>query len=112
MQYKFFEQWFALKKYANKNGIRIIGDMPIYVAMDSAEVWSEKSLFMINEKDEPQRVACSVPDKKSGYAQIWGIHSITGMKWKKDGYSWWKKRFLMAAEMYDIIRIDHFCGFF
>lgn len=112
VQYKFFEQWFALKKYANKNGIRIIGDMPIYVAMDSAEVWSEKSLFMINEKDEPQRVACSVPDKKSGYAQIWGNPLYNWDEMEKDGYSWWKKRFLMAAEMYDIIRIDHFCGFF
>lgn len=111
VQYKFFEQWFALKKYANKNGIKIIGDMPIYVAMDSAEVWSEKSLFMINEKDEPKGVACSVPDDH-GYAQIWGNPLYNWEEMEKDGYKWWKSRFLMAGEMYDIIRIDHFCGFF
>jgi len=112
IQFKFFEQWYRLKAYANSRGIKIIGDMPIYVAMDSAETWSERKLFLIDENNNPKRVACLPPDSNFKSGQLWGNPIYNWENMRADDYKWWKNRFLLAQKMYDLIRIDHFCGFF
>ncbi|MEG2429726.1 MAG: 4-alpha-glucanotransferase, partial [Oscillospiraceae bacterium] len=111
IQYKFFEQWKKLKKYANKNKIKIIGDIPIYVALDSAETWSHPTMFMLDKDLKPLKVAGCPPDDFCKTGQLWGnpvynwkVHSMTG-------YNWWSRRILDAIVMYDIVRIDHFRGF-
>lgn len=112
IQFKFFEQWYKLKNYANSKGIKIIGDMPIYVAMDSAETWSERELFQIDENNNPKNVACLPPDEMFKSGQIWGNPVYNWDKMREHGYEWWIKRFKQAEKMYDMVRIDHFCGFF
>lgn len=110
-QYKFFEQWFKLKEYANKSGIEIIGDIPIYVAYDSADVWCSPELFELDENLSPINVAGCPPDIFSPLGQLWGNPLYNWELMKKDGYSWWINRIETARKTYDVIRIDHFRGF-
>jgi len=111
IQYKFFEQWNKLKEYANKNGIRIIGDMPIYVALDSAEVWTNEKYFMLDERKVPTKVAGCPPDEFALKGQLWGNPIYNWDEMEKDGYSWWIKRIEHSIKMFDMVRIDHFRGF-
>lgn len=112
VQYIFFKQWFELKKYANSKGIAVIGDMPIYVAMDSVDVWSNLDLFLIDEKTlKPQKVAGVPPDYFSEDGQLWGNPIYDWQAMKKSGYSWWIDRLRTALKTYDVVRIDHFRAF-
>ena len=111
VQFKFSEQWFALKKYANEQGIGIIGDIPIYVAYDSADVWSNPNQFILDNNLKPIDVAGCPPDAFSEDGQLWGNPLYNWPIMKKDGYSWWKKRLGYAIKLYDMVRIDHFRGF-
>ena len=111
IQYKFYEQWFELKKYANDKGIEIIGDIPIYVAYDSADVWSKPELFKLNKDGSPIEVAGCPPDVFSPKGQFWGNPIYNWNAHKKDNYSWWVSRIKYASKIYDVVRIDHFRGF-
>lgn len=112
VQFIFFKQWNELKKYANKKNIAVIGDMPIYVAMDSVDVWSNLPLFLIDEKTlKPEKVAGVPPDYFSENGQLWGNPIYNWNAMKKDGYSWWISRLKTALTTYDIVRIDHFRAF-
>lgn len=111
IQYKFYEQWFELKKYANDKGIEIIGDIPIYVAYDSADVWSKPELFKLNKDGSPIEVAGCPPDVFSPKGQLWGNPIYNWNAHKKDNYSWWVSRIKYASKIYDVVRIDHFRGF-
>ena len=110
LQFKFFEQWFKLKEYANEKGIEIIGDIPIYVAMDSADVWSHPEIFQLDENLEAKKVAGVPPDAFSDLGQRWGNPLYDWKKLEKDDFSWWRKRMEHSAKLYDIVRIDHFIG--
>ena len=105
LQYEFFKSWYELKEYANENGIKIIGDIPIYVAEDSVDLWANRENFQFFENGKLRRVAATP-------TEVWGNPIYNWEEMKKDGYSWWQKRFLMAEKMYDMVRIDHFGGFF
>lgn len=111
LQYLFFKQWIALKAYANEKGIRIIGDVPIYVAMDSADVWANPTQFYLDKDLNPIEVAGCPPDAFSADGQLWGNPLFRWDVMKKDSYSWWTKRISAMAKLYDIVRIDHFRGF-
>lgn len=112
VQFVFFKQWNELKEYANKKGIAVIGDMPIYVAMDSVDVWSNLPLFLIDEKTlKPEKVAGVPPDYFSEDGQLWGNPIYDWNTMKKDGYSWWLSRLDTALTTYDVVRIDHFRAF-
>ncbi len=111
LQFKFFEQWDKLKEYANKNGISIIGDIPIYVALDSAEVWVYPDLFELDKDLMPTAVAGCPPDAFSPTGQLWGNPLYNWEKHKEFGYNWWIDRIKSAITLYDIVRIDHFRGF-
>jgi len=111
LQYLFFRQWKALRSYANEKGIRIIGDVPIYVPLDSADVWAEPQLFQLDASCRPKRVAGCPPDSFSADGQLWGNPLYDWDKMKKTGYQWWIRRLSAAARMYDVVRFDHFRGF-
>ena len=111
VQYKFFSQYKAVKKYAKEKGISIIGDMPIYVAYDSVEVWSDPQSFLLDENLAPKVVAGCPPDAFSDDGQLWGNPIYDWSKMQADGFAWWKKRAERNFKLYDIIRIDHFRGF-
>lgn len=111
LQYEFYTQWLALKKYANRKGIEIIGDMPIYVAYDSVEVWSNPSAFLLDENLNPTIVAGCPPDGFAPDGQLWGNPIYDWAKMKADGYTWWIERVKRATILFDIVRIDHFRGF-
>ena len=111
LQYLFFKQWRELKAYANENGIEIIGDVPIYVAGDSADVWANPKQFYLDEDLNPIEVAGCSPDGFSADGQLWGNPLFRWDEMKKDNYAWWTKRIKAMSELYDIIRIDHFRGF-
>lgn len=111
LQFKFFEQWDKLKEYANENGISIIGDIPIYVALDSADVWVYPDLFELDEDLMPTAVAGCPPDAFSPTGQLWGNPLYSWERHKKFGYNWWIDRIQAATTLYDIVRIDHFRGF-
>ena len=111
LQYEFYTQWGALKDYANQNGIQIIGDIPIYVAFDSADTWAAPEMFQFDEKNEPKAVAGCPPDGFSATGQLWGNPLYDWEYHKKTGYAWWMKRIRHCVELYDVIRIDHFRGF-
>ncbi len=111
LQYLFFRQWKDLKTYANDNGISIIGDVPIYVAMDSADVWANPQQFYLDEDLDPIEVAGCPPDAFSEDGQLWGNPLFRWDVMSHDDYSWWTKRIAAMAELYDIVRIDHFRGF-
>lgn len=110
IQYLFFQQWNALRSYAKEKGIGIIGDMPIYVAMDSADVWSEPKFFQLDEKNIPCAVSGVPPDAFSAEGQLWGNPLYDWDTMKADGYGWWIRRVDGAAKLYDVLRIDHFRG--
>lgn len=111
LQFEFFSQWEKLRGYANENGIKIVGDIPIYVPLDSADVWTEPGEFLLDENLNPKRVAGCPPDSFSADGQLWGNPIYDWEKMKNSGFKWWKKRLGAAKHMYDIIRIDHFRGF-
>lgn len=111
VQYLFFHQWDAFRRYCNKNGISIIGDIPIYVSPDSADVWAQPELFELDERRNPRRVAGVPPDYFSATGQLWGNPLYNWDEMKKDGYKWWIKRVKKSAECYDMLRIDHFRAF-
>lgn len=110
-QYLFHRQWMKLKEYANQKGIGIIGDVPIYVAPDSADAWADPGLFQFDENYLPVAVAGCPPDAFSATGQLWGNPLYDWKKHKEEGYFWWTKRMLRCMELYDIVRIDHFRGF-
>lgn len=110
-QWQFFQQWLALKSYVNKRGIRIIGDLPLYVGLDSADVWVNPHLFLMDADYHPTVLSGVPPDYFSQTGQLWG-HPI--YRWDvmaQDGFAWWVNRFKMAFTQSDIVRIDHFRGF-
>ena len=111
LQYLFFKQWRELKAYANENGIEIIGDVPIYVAGDSADVWANPELFQMDEEVKPISVAGCPPDAFSADGQLWGNPVYKWDYHKQTGYTWWIKRIENSTKLYDVIRIDHFRGF-
>ena len=111
LQFEFYEEWRELKKYANSKGISIIGDIPIYVALDSADTWANPELFQFDEDLRPTAVAGCPPDAFSADGQLWGNPLYDWEKHKKTGYSWWMKRLKSCFELYDRVRIDHFRGF-
>lgn len=110
MQFLFFRQWDALRTYAKEKGIGIIGDMPIYVAMDSADVWAEPKFFQLDEKNVPYEVSGVPPDAFSADGQLWGNPLYDWDAMQADGYGWWIRRIGGAKKLYDVIRIDHFRG--
>lgn len=110
LQYKFFEQWKALKTYANDHGIKIIGDIPLYVALDSADVWAERDQFKLDEEGKPSEVAGCPPDDFSDDGQKWGNPLYDWEKMEDDGFKWWEKRIAANGRLFDIIRMDHFIG--
>ena len=110
IQYLFFQQWEALRAYAHKKGVGIIGDMPIYVAMDSADVWADPGSFQLDEKNVPIEVAGVPPDSFSEDGQLWGNPLYNWDAMKKDGFGWWIRRIDGASKLYDVLRIDHFRG--
>lgn len=112
LQFLFFRQWNALRKYANRNGVHIIGDIPIYVSADSADFFSHPELFLTDSVGNPSRLAGCPPDSFAKKGQLWGNPVYDWEKMGEDGYSWWKKRFEISARMFDVVRIDHFRGFY
>ena len=110
-QYFFFKQWTELKNYANQKGIQIIGDMPIYVAADSVEVWTKPELFQLDEERNPLVVAGVPADQFSATGQLWGNPLYAWEEHKKQGYAWWIHRIEESFKIYDVLRIDHFKGF-
>lgn len=111
LQYLFFKQWGLLKSYAGEKGISIIGDMPIYVAPDSSDLWAQPHLFMLNSELKPTYVAGCPPDGFSENGQLWGNPLYDWEEMEKNGYSWWISRIRHQFEIYDVLRIDHFRGF-
>jgi len=110
-QYQFFQQWSELKRYCNEHGIRLIGDVPIFIALDSAEVWSHPEMFYLDESGRPTVVAGVPPDYFSTTGQLWGNPLYRWDVMAKDGYAWWIERFRATHALVDIIRLDHFRGF-
>ncbi len=111
IQHRFTDQWLALKAYANRRGVRIIGDLPIYVAEDSADVWANPSLFELDDDLCPVRVAGCPPDAFSKTGQLWGNPLYRWTDRREAVFAWWVRRMKAAAAWYDVVRIDHFRGF-
>lgn len=110
-QYYFAKQWTELKAYANKNGVEIIGDIPIYVAFDSSDTWANPELFQFDENLQPVAVAGCPPDAFSATGQLWGNPLYRWDYHKETNYEWWVRRIAYCYELYDVVRIDHFRGF-
>ncbi len=110
LQATYFQQWAELREYANSRGVRIIGDLPIYVDLDSADVWAAPEQFLLDEKGYPTLVAGVPPDYFCADGQLWGNPLYDWSAMARDGFSWWKERILWAMELYDGVRIDHFRG--
>lgn len=111
MQFEVWNQWKALKAYANRNSVQIIGDIPIYVAFDSCDVWANPSLFQLDDELHPTAVAGCPPDGFSADGQLWGNPLYNWPQHKVTGYQWWINRMAYCKEYYDVVRIDHFRGF-
>jgi 4-alpha-glucanotransferase len=111
LQFLFYEQWFRLKGYANERGIKIVGDVPIFVAFDSADVWANQELFYLDETGAPTVVAGVPPDYFSETGQRWGNPLYRWDKMAERNYDWWRRRLEMTFRQTDIVRIDHFRGF-
>ena len=111
MQFIFFRQWMAVKDYAHKHKVRIIGDIPLYIALDSADAWANPEYFEFDAQLNPIRVGGVPPDYFSETGQLWGNPLFNWEKMKSTGYSWWVDRIKTSLYLYDIIRIDHFRGF-
>ena len=110
-QYLFFAQWEQLHAYAKSKGIGIIGDLPIYVALDSADVWAEPEFFQLDDQNVPTAVSGVPPDAFTADGQLWGTPLYDWDAQRRDGYGWWIRRVEGAAKRYDVLRIDHFRGF-
>ncbi|MBQ4586062.1 MAG: 4-alpha-glucanotransferase [Clostridia bacterium] len=110
IQYMAITQWLEIKEYANKKGVKIIGDVPIYVALDSSDVWANPEQFQLDERLRPTNVAGVPPDYFSEDGQLWGNPLYDWDKMKKDNYSWWVERMSFMCELFDGVRIDHFRG--
>ena len=111
LQFLFFRQWIALRDYAHAKGVSFIGDIPIYVALDSADVWCAPRFFQLNEKNIPTEVAGVPPDAFTEDGQLWGNPLYDWDAMKADGYGWWIRRVEGAQKLYDMLRVDHFRGF-
>lgn len=111
LQYLFQNQWLRLKTYANEKGIRIIGDIPIYVAFDGADSWAHPELFQFDEERRPVAVAGCPPDAFSDTGQLWGNPLYRWDYHQKTGFAWWLKRMEYSFKLYDVVRVDHFRGF-
>lgn len=111
LQYEFSRQWQALKHYAAEQGIQIIGDVPIYVPMDSADVWAEPKLFQLDGDLQPTAVAGCPPDAFTADGQLWGNPLYRWDCMARDGFRWWLRRLQAASRLYDVVRLDHFRGF-
>jgi 4-alpha-glucanotransferase len=111
LQFLFHQQWSKLKKYANGLGVKIIGDLPIYIAYDSSDTWASPEMFELDEHAKPIRVAGVPPDYFSETGQLWGNPLYHWKHMKQDGYSWWIRRIKKALELVDYMRLDHFRGF-
>lgn len=111
IQFKFRQQWMELKAYANRQGISIIGDIPIYVAFDSADTWAGPELFQLDDENMPVAVAGCPPDAFARTGQLWGNPLYRWDYHKNQGYDWWLRRLSVCFELYDVVRIDHFRGF-
>ncbi len=111
VQCLFFRQWFALRSYANEKGIQLFGDMPIYVAEDSADMWANPEVFQLDEERRPLKVAGVPPDYFSADGQLWGNPLYDWKKLKKRKFDWWMDRMRAMAKLYDLVRVDHFIGF-
>ena len=111
MQFQFARQWKKLKKYANDKGILIVGDIPIYVSPDGADVWSRPELFQLDENNQPKAIAGCPPDGFAADGQVWGNPLYDWDLHKATGYQWWITRLWHSFELYDVVRIDHFRGF-
>lgn len=111
LQYKFFEQWFKLKEYANSKGIEIFGDIPIYVSQDSSDFYFSSNMFLSDKDLNLEKIAGVPPDEFSADGQVWGNPLYNWEEHKKTNYSWWMSRIKKSLELYDILRIDHFRGF-
>ena len=111
IQYTFVTQWLQIKAYANSKGIRLIGDIPIYVALDSADVWGAKEQFQLDKNGMPTHVAGVSPDYFSAEGQLWGNPLYNWREMKKDGYKWWCDRIKYMSTLFDAVRIDHFRAF-
>lgn len=109
-QYVFYKQWSRVKAYANSKGISIIGDVPIYVSLDSSDVWSDREQFQLDQRNNPVNVAGVPPDYFSEDGQLWGNPLYDWKKMKSDGFAWWKERMSFMTELFDGVRIDHFRG--
>ena len=110
-QFIFFRQWQQLKNYAHKKGIAIIGDLPLFVAHDSADVWAQPKLFVLDQRGMPEFVAGVPPDYFSKTGQLWGNPLYNWEVHYQEGFDWWLKRIKMLLQLVDLIRIDHFRGF-
>ncbi len=111
LQFAFFEQWFAIKAYANSKGIQIYGDLPIFVALNSADVWSRPQQYHLDEQGQPTLVAGVPPDYFSATGQRWGNPLYRWDQIAADGFSWWCERFRWNFTLFDLVRVDHFRGF-
>ena len=111
IQYLFFGQWEALRSYAHDRGIGIIGDLPIYMALDSADVWADPRSFQLDEHNRPTEVAGCPPDAFTADGQLWGNPLYDYEAMEQDGFAWWRRRLAGAARLYDVVRMDHFRGF-
>lgn len=111
LQYLFFKQWFELKAYANERGISIIGDLPIYVSLDSVDVWAHPELFQLDENKIPKEVAGCPPDGFSADGQLWGNPLFDWDYMETNQFKWWVQRIQYLCSVYDVLRIDHFRGF-
>ena len=111
IQFLFFDEWKRIKKYANDHGIRIIGDIPIFVSMDSADVWANQHLFQLDSKGYPTRVAGVPPDYFSATGQLWGNPLYNWEAHEAEHFSWWISRIRAQLHNLDILRVDHFRGF-
>ena len=111
LQFKFDQQWTRLKKYANENHIKIVGDIPIYVSPDGADVWAHPELFQLDEKNESSSIAGCPPDSFSADGQVWGNPLYRWDLHRATGYEWWVTRMWHSFKLYDVVRIDHFRGF-
>lgn len=109
-QYEFFRQWNALKKYANRKGVQMIGDMPFYIAYDSADVWAHRDNFQLDIDGAMHHVAAVPPDALSAKGQVWGEPLYDWKHMEEDGFFWWQSRMEQYAAMYDVIKLDHFNG--
>ena len=111
VQYEFFRQWAKVREHAKKHGVEIIGDLPMYVALESSDVWANRVMFDLDERGRPNSVAGVPPDYFSEDGQKWGNPLYNWDEMKKDGYAWWMRRLSASFDLFDVVRIDHFRAF-